>query len=249
MKLADQYRAQYSWRSWSHAYEKLPIVPDQLVLDLGCAVGDQAADLADRQCRVMGFDANQDFISAAQERQIPNARFVQADLGSWADPSLLADGLWSSFTAAYFPDFAPVLKRWVSAIRTGAWVALTEVDHLFGHEPLSGSTQKKIDRFYEDALNCGRYDFLMGRKLRQYAEGAGLSVQQEISLPDHELAFSGAADPTVVDAWSQRLERMKGFQGFLGEDYDGIRSEFLDCLSATDHISTARVVLVVARKR
>jgi len=248
VSLADQYRAQYAWRNWTQAYEKLPIKSSHFVLDLGCSIGDQTADLARRCDKVLGIDSNPEFISTAQERRIPNSRFIQADLADWEDPSLAADGLWSSFTAAYFPNFEPVLRRWLSSVRGGGWIALTEIDDLLGHRPLGRLTQEKISHFYKASLDGGGYDFLMGRKLRKYAETCGLEVISESCISDHELAFTGPCDPAVKKAWSERFDRMGGFKNFLKGAYEPIRSELLDCLSAPDHESTARVILLVARK-
>jgi hypothetical protein len=48
--------------------------------------------------------------------------------------------------------------------------------------------------------------------------------------------------------WHLPGPRMGGFKNFLKGAYEPIRSELLDCLSAPDHESTARVILLVARK-
>jgi ubiquinone/menaquinone biosynthesis C-methylase UbiE len=43
MSLASEYRKQRAWRDWATVLDALPLAPGQLVLDLGCGVGDQAA--------------------------------------------------------------------------------------------------------------------------------------------------------------------------------------------------------------
>jgi 2-polyprenyl-3-methyl-5-hydroxy-6-metoxy-1,4-benzoquinol methylase len=75
MDLADQYRHQYSWRDWQTAYETLPPLQGKTVLDLGCGVGDQSADLARLGATVVGVDANAQLVAASESRGIPGAAF------------------------------------------------------------------------------------------------------------------------------------------------------------------------------
>jgi hypothetical protein len=64
-----------------------------------------------------------------------------ANLGTLSDPGGVADGLWCSFTAAFFPTLPLVLAAWARHLQPGTWVALTEIDDLFGHKPLSARTK------------------------------------------------------------------------------------------------------------
>jgi trans-aconitate methyltransferase len=133
----DDYSRQYRWRSWPVVFDAMPICAGQIVFDLGCGIGDLANDLAARGARVIGIDANEDFLQFARSRSIKNAEFRAADLRSFSEPNFQADGIWSSFTAAYFPSFDATLSAWAKCLRPGGWIVLTEVDDLFGHEPLS----------------------------------------------------------------------------------------------------------------
>ena len=247
MSLADDYARQHRWRSWSRIYDELPLKPSDLVVDLGCAIGDQAADLAARGARVIGVDANVDLLAVARNRKIPGATFVEADLFSWMDSSLAADGLWCSFAPAYFTDLVPVLRRWTAALRSGAWIALVEIDELFGHEPMSAATKAAFSRYCDEGLLAKRYDFRMGRRLAACAAAAGLTVLREMALPDQEFSFSGPASPDVLEAWALRLSRMPLLQRFFGSDWESARAEFLGCLGSAVHTSTSRVVFVLAR--
>jgi SAM-dependent methyltransferase len=246
MTLAEEYARQHRWRGWARVYERLPLEPGQRVVDLGCAIGDQAADLAARGVRVIGVDANVELLGVARGRRIPGTTFVEADLRTWRNASLAADGLWCSFAAAYFIDFAAVLTEWIAALRPGAWVALVEVDDLFGHEPLSAATRDALARYCDDGYRERRYDFRMGRRLASCARGAGLEVCVEMELADPELAFAGPASAEIITAWDLRLSRMSLLRQFLGDRWEATRQELLACLARADHRSTARVVVVLA---
>lgn len=79
MKLIEEYSQQYDWRSWSTILDALPELDGQLILDLGCGIGDLAADLSVRGAHVIGVDLNEEFVTYANERQVANAQFRVAD--------------------------------------------------------------------------------------------------------------------------------------------------------------------------
>lgn len=257
MSLADEYRRQNAWRSWGPVFAALGDLQGQTVLDMGCAVGEQAAALAVRGARVIGVDGNEALIAAARAREIPGASFHLADLradpgemlGPLLGPGARADGLWSSFVAAYFPRFDEVLAGWARALRPGARVAITEVDDLFGHEPLAEPLQEILAAYARDGLEAGRYDFHMGRKLPTFLERAGFEVEAELSLPDADLAFDGPARPEVLEGWARRLDRMGLLHSMAGEAWPTLRAGLLDALSSPRHRSRARVICCIGRLR
>ncbi len=246
MRLASEYRRQFGWRDWQRVLSELPPLGGQTVLDLGCGVGDLAAELEARGARVIGLDGNEELLREARARGLANAEFRRADLRAPLDIDVMADGLWSSFTAAYFPDLAAALRSWGSRLRPGGWVALTEVDDLFGHEPVTERTRSLLEGYVRDALAAGRYDFRMGRKLDEQLERAGFRVMSALTLDDRELAFQGAADPDVAGAWRARFDRMTLLRDACGQEFERIRDEFLECLVAADHRSTATVRFCLA---
>lgn len=103
MSLSDEYKRQFAWRPWSEVIDLLPPLSGKTVLDLGCGIGDQAAELAKRGARVIGIDANDELLAEAQSRKIPNAEFRHGDLRALQDVGIV-DGIWSSFAAAYVPE-------------------------------------------------------------------------------------------------------------------------------------------------
>ena len=229
--------------------DALPSLSGQTVLDIGCGIGDQAAELVSRGARVIGVDLNEELLGEARAKQLSNAEFLTADLRGPLDlGTVIVDGLWCSFTAAYFPDLLPALQRWTRPLRPGAWLALTEVDDLFGHEPVGPSTKAWLDAYAKDALEAGRYDFHMGHKLRDYLERSGFTVSKELVLEDQELSFDGPALPEVVDAWRNRFDRMTLLRQFCGADFEGVQADFLACLTRADHRASAKVYCCVGHQ-
>jgi trans-aconitate methyltransferase len=93
MSLSTDYKRQYSWRPWLKIFDALPPLRGQTVLDLGCGVGNQAAELVARGARVIGVDMNEELLREAQSRQLPNAEFRRGDLRTSLDLGVAADGL------------------------------------------------------------------------------------------------------------------------------------------------------------
>jgi SAM-dependent methyltransferase len=249
MSLVDEYRQQFVWRAWPQILVALPLAPGQRVLDVGCGPGDLAGVLARRGCRVVGIDANEELLAAARARAIPGAEFRQGDLRSLAAGDAPFDGLWCSFAAAYFPDFAPVLATWAQLVAPGAWVALVEIDDLFAHEPLPADVRDRLAAYADEALRAGRYDFRMGGKLAAHAAAAGLEVVREFPVPDREFAFAGPADSAVLDAWRNRFDRMRLLQERCGAGFAALRGAFLAALQDPAHRSLATVRCCIARRR
>jgi len=81
------------------------------------------------------------------------------DLKELPDFDDLVDGIWSSFATAYVPELGPMLAGWKNQIKPGGWIALTEVDDLFGHEPVEPQTGHFLAEYARDALAKNRYDF------------------------------------------------------------------------------------------
>jgi ubiquinone/menaquinone biosynthesis C-methylase UbiE len=246
MSLSNEYRRQARWRDWTKAFAALGSVKEQTIFDLGCGVGDQAAELVSRGARVVGFDRNEDLLNDARSRQLANADFRHADIRVPPDPDLRSDGIWCSFATAYIQDPVAMLSAWKKLLRPGGWIAITEIDDLFGHEPLSVRAKSLFDGYAREALATGRYDFHAGRKLPRYLARSGFIVSKELLLQDQELSFDGAAPPEIIEAWRNRFNRMAPLRDFCGAHYDQTKDEFLNCLSRKDHISKARVHCCIA---
>lgn len=248
MSLATEYQRQRAWRDWEIGFSALPPLEGRTVLDLGCGVGDQSAELSVRGARVIGLDGNEELLAVARARGMANAEFRRADLREPLDlgSDFAADGIWCSFVAAYFPDLSAVLVEWTRVLRPGGWIALVEIDEMFGHEPVGRRTRELLDAYVEESVAAGRYDFRMGRKLGAHLERAGFSILEERDLLDRELAFSGPALPEVIEAWRARFERMSLLQQACGAESGAVRDDFLAALARPDHRTNARVCFVLA---
>src|SRR5262245_14670356 len=182
MSLPREYKRQFGWRAWPMIFDALPSLRGQTILDLGCGVGDLAAELVARGAHVIGVDMSEELLAEARSRQLSNIEFRTDDLRILRDLGMAADGLWCSFTAAYFPDLPTVLTSWGGNLKAGGWIALTEIDDLFGHEPLSVATKTLLRAYAKESFAAGRYDFRMGRKLRDHLERSGFTVTKVLML-------------------------------------------------------------------
>lgn len=243
MTLTDQYKRQLVWRDWKSALAACPISPGQRILDLGCGPGDTSFLLQEKGTRVTGVDGDPALLKAAMERY-PDIDFLLKDLKTLDLNLAEYDGLWCSFTAAYFTDFSEIFSAWKKFLKPKSWVCIIEMDDLLNHSPLPSERQGQITEFYEKALANRGYDFRSGRRIQDVLENNGLNVTKS-ELNDDELSFQGAASPNVLRAWEERLDRMAGLKRFFGDDYGAFRLDFLNCLQDPAHRSNCRVVCCV----
>jgi SAM-dependent methyltransferase len=246
MALVDEYRKQYAWRVWDTVLPQCPIKRGQHVLDLGCGPGDISAALFKRGATVTGVDGNPELLLAAKEHY-PQCTFERHDLSALNLGLGMYDGLWSSFTVAYFTDFEAIFAKWITLLKNKAWVCIVDIDDLLGHEPLSCKTHSTIHEFYEDAFREKRYDFRAGGKIQRVLENNGFSVTSLV-LEDKELSFNGPADPDVKAAWIDRFNRMGGLKAFLKDGFIPFQEEFVECISSKNHRSLCKVVCCIGSK-
>lgn len=248
MSITQIYSNQYRWRRWSSVYPDLGDISGGLVLDLGCGVGDQARDLSRRGARLLGIDANQDVIDHASQLGIPGARFLCDNITNLKEHDLVSDGVWASFTAAYFPEFDQFLRCIDAVLKPAGWLAITEVDDLFGHEPLASRWVALVERYYSKSLDEGVYRFRSYHHVREVLSQRGWRLEIDRRLDDDEFCFTGPADSDVVDAWKTRLGfMMPRFLERFGIKARGFDSAFLQCLMSQEHRSRSNVWFILAR--
>lgn len=247
--ITEQYKKQWQWRNWDALFNLLPEINGKTIYDIGCAHGDHSYKLSELGARIIGLDGNQELLEAAEARGIQGAKFIKTDLTSFDYVNAeKADGVWTSFVAAYFTDLSTFIQNLSTLIKPGGFLAITEMDDLFAHGPGMERYRGQILDFYQNALDRRAYDFRSGSKLRIAIESAGLAIEKSADLNDRELSSSGPLDPTVIRAWENRLARMPGLQSFLGESFEGFRSDFLACLQSPEHRSECRSLFFLAIK-
>lgn len=247
--ITHEYQRHSGWRNWNTYVNQLPIVSSDLILDLGCGTGDVSILLSERASTVIGIDINKDLIEfASRENDRPNIQYLCTDLNQVHEMGLpLADGIWSSFAAAYFPYFSSVLKKWLNLLKPGGWIALVEVNDLFAHQPIDFNIHNMFTSYYEKQKQM--YDFRMGGKLKDFMTNAGFIIEWEEVKKDKELAFDGAAEEVVVTAWENRLDRMIALQQFFGrESFADVKEQFLNTLRSTHHTCKTELNFVIGRK-
>lgn len=251
MSLTEEYSQQGTWRDWNSYIDQLPISSQDTILDLGCSIGTVSKLLAKKAFRVIGIDKNSELLQEAkQSNSARNITYFESDLRNIKELELpLVDGIWTSFTAAYFPDFELILKSWLNRLKPNGWIAIIEMSDLFAHSPLSLETQDTFKKYYELQRRRNIYDFEMGIKLQDHLISCGLSIVLDENRFDRELTFDGSAEPQILKAWANRFDRMLLFKEYLVKiQFSKIKKEFLDCLSNEKHTSKTIVKLIVAKK-
>ncbi|MGH2649379.1 MAG: class I SAM-dependent methyltransferase [Ginsengibacter sp.] len=251
MTILEEYKNQNNWRNWTSYIDRLPIKNNDIILDLGCGVGYVTKLFSKKVLKVTGIDGNAHLLNEASLiNNSDNIEYINHDLKTISEISLpLADGIWASFIAAYFPDFSSILKNWLQLLKPGGWIAIVEINDLFAHQPISTSTYKGFKEFYRQQRSKKLYDYEMGSKIKDYLLGEDLEILNNECMCDVELAFNGPADRQILQALENRLNRLTALQEFFGkEKYLNVKAEFLNCLANQNHYSTSEVNYIIAKK-
>ena len=249
--LTEQYKRQSTWREWDRYIEKIPITKQDIILDFGCSIGSVTKLLAQKALKVKGIDNNPDLIKEAGKlNTADNIKYVIHDLKHVNKLDLPeADGIWTSFVASYFPDFTPVLDKWLGILKPKGWIAIVEMSDLFAHIPLSNETIRIFCNYYRQQYELNIYDFKMGSKVNNFLINAGLKIIFEENMFDKELTFNGPADTQILTSWENRFDRMFKFRDYVGEDkFIKIKREFLNCLLDEHHKSETIVKFIIAKR-
>lgn len=251
MTLLEDYKNQNKWRHWNTYLDKLPIKSNEIILDLGCGLGYVTNLLSQKAGKVIGIDINAELLNEAQKSyQGENIQFITADIRDLTKVNLpLIDGIWTSFSASYFPTFSPTLKSWLNILKPDGWIAIVEMNDLFAHKPLEVSIQNTFKAYYKRQLTNNVYDFEMGNKIKDFLLKEGVAIELEENKVDDELTFNGPADEPILKAWENRLNRMVALQDFFGnEQFQHAKSQFLSCLGSKEHYCETEIKLIIGRK-
>ncbi|MBW9333144.1 methyltransferase domain-containing protein [Herbaspirillum sp. RU 5E] len=102
----------------------LPTQNPVRILDLGCGTGNLTALLQQRwpQAEVLGVDGSDDMLAKAR-LNVPQARFIAADLNHW-EPEHKLDLIYTNATLQWLPDHAQLLPRLLSFLNPGGCLAV-----------------------------------------------------------------------------------------------------------------------------
>ncbi len=249
MTIVDNYSRQYSWRRWSALYPLLGELRGARVLDVGCGIGDQARDLAGLGADVLGVDANREAVEHANDRRIEGARFMCGDIRELGSSGLSVDGVWASFAVAYFPRFEEFVEVMDGVVKPGGWLAITEVDDLFGHEPLDDRWRSIVEEYYEMSRDEGMHNFRSREIVCETLSHGGWSIENRRTVEDDEFGFEGPAAADVLEGWRTRLRAMMPrFVERFGDEATGLEAAFLECLRSSEHLSSSNVWFLLARR-
>lgn len=92
------------------------------VVDLGCGPGNLTSALSARwpEATVEALDSSPEMVAAACARGV-NARI--GDVATW-EPAPDTDVVVTNAVLQWVPDHASILRRWVTSLPSGAWIAL-----------------------------------------------------------------------------------------------------------------------------
>jgi len=97
------------------------------VVDLGCGPGNLTASLAERwpEAQVVGLDSSAEMLARAATlaEVVPGLSFEQADIATWM-PTGETDVVVSNAALQWVPGHRDLMRRWLDALRPGAWFAL-----------------------------------------------------------------------------------------------------------------------------
>jgi SAM-dependent methyltransferase len=251
MDLFQEYKNQQKWRKWERYLRFLPFDQKDLVIDLGCSVGNVSRLFSTRVQRVIGIDINQKFIEFCEVNKLDNEEFICSDLLGMDYSNLGSpQGVWASFSLSYLSDPLSFLKTIYASMDSSGWIALLDVScFISGNMAKESVYYERVKTFELESHTSGIYDFSFGSKMRDLLESAGFEVlRTDNNVEDLELNFSGAAKDEVIDGWLARLERMEKLRNLLGSEYRYFCDDFIANISSDSHERRDNVNLAVGRK-
>ena len=108
----------------------VPNTDVRAAVDLGCGAGNSTEMLAARfpHATVSGLDNSSDMLAAARKR-LPNVRFAEADIGSWADEGPF-DVILANAVLQWLPDHERLLPDLAGRLAPGGSLAVQMPDNL-----------------------------------------------------------------------------------------------------------------------
>lgn len=251
MDIIQEYINQNQWRNWKDYLKYLPLTKNQNILDLGCSVGIMSNILSKSTNAVIGIDLNKDFIEYANKQKNRNVTFYEENITEFNIKKLnIINGIWSSFTLSYLEQPKEYLSCLYDFLPINGWIGLVDIScFISGNMDKNSKYYSIINKFEIESVNNRLYDFNFGTKMEQLLKDIGFIIEYvNNDVTDQELNFDGKLNSKVLLNWQARLERMKGIQNLLKEDYSNFMKEFITYLSNEKHCKNKNVRFVVGRK-
>ncbi len=251
VNLFQEYEKQQNWRDWERYLQFIPMNKNNLVVDLGCSIGDVSRLFSLRVKNVIGIDINQEFIDFCESNKSSNETFICTDFLSLASlPVKSVNGIWSSFSLSYLRNPLGFLISANSLLDKGGWIALLDVScFISGNLDKNSKYYERVRRFELESYKSGIYDFNFGSKMQDLLQSAGYEIVYiDNDVTDTELNFFGAAPKEVIEGWAARLSRMQRLKEELGTEYAEFCQELLSSLGSEQHEKRGNVRFVVAKK-
>ena len=161
------------WRRF--LVSRLPVGPDDVVLDVACGTGAVALELVrQRGCSVVGIDQSPEMLAEARRRVTGRVRLVEAPAQELPFDDASFDGLTAAYLLRYLDDLPAGLAELARVLRPGATAALLD----FGVPP--AALPRYAWNLYVDvglpllggAISPGWRDVgrFLGRSIREFHE-------------------------------------------------------------------------------
>lgn len=199
-----------------HHLDWIGLTAGQSFVDFGCAGGEvvrEAAALVGSG-RVVGVDGDPAMLAAAHAESarlgLTNVAYQHAWIAGPGSTGLASDAYdhaWSRFFLEYQREPLEVVKEMARVVRPGGKVSLIDIDgNCTLHFPLPAGLQAELEEVVRDLATTG-FDPHAGRKLRTYAERAGLVDIREAIEPYHRIV--GKPDERTAEAWRRKIDAIK----------------------------------------
>ncbi len=167
----------------------------RFVVDAGCGPGNLTATVLDRWpgADVVGFDASEEMIAAAQPLAGAHLRFEVADVGTWASDRPV-DVMVSNAVLQWVPGHLALLPRLVSLLAPGGWLAIQ----------VPGNYRDPSHTLIDELRGSARWCPLIGPDAAPH-----LSRWQDVAQPvDYLDVLAGCPTVDHVDVWETTYQHV-----------------------------------------
>jgi ubiquinone/menaquinone biosynthesis C-methylase UbiE len=193
------------WHTAKHALARMPVEPDDTILDLGCGSGYAGRALRDTKDagRAYGLDGSPEMArNAAGYTDDDAVGYVVGDFGSlpFADDSI--DHVWSMEAFYYAADPRETLKEIARILRSGGtfYCAVNYYEENVHSHEWQENISVEMTRWDRDTY-------------REAFRDAGLHVAEQDNVPDREITIPAEAE-FPIDDWDTRQAMVERYREY-----------------------------------